>query len=58
MMLLMSEAFLLYGLRLSSSEEGGSVPSARAPIVSMIKFTHNIITKRREEEERMLLCVK
>ena len=51
MMLLMSEAFLLYGLRLSSSEEGGSVPSARAPIVSMIKFTHNIITEYKRGEE-------
>ena len=51
MMLLIREAFLLYGLRLSSSEEGGSVPRARAPIVSMIKFTHSIITEGEGEEE-------
>lgn len=49
MMLLMSDAFLLYGLRFNSSDEGGSVPRARAPIVSMIKFTQSIIT---EEGER------
>ena len=44
MMLLMRLAFLLYGLRLRSSDDGGSVPSARAPIVSMMRFTQSIIT--------------
>ena len=58
MMLLMRLAFLLYGLRLRSSDDGGSVPRARAPIVSMMRFTQSIITisrvrgieKRREIE--------
>ena len=58
MMLLMRLAFLLYGLRLKSSDDGGSVPRARAPIVSMMRFTQSIITisrvrgieKRRENE--------
>ena len=44
MMLLMRLAFLLYGLRLKSSDDGGSVPRARAPIVSMMRFTQSIIT--------------
>ena len=46
MILLINDAFLLYGLRLSSSDEGGSVPRAKAPIVSIIRLTHNIITAR------------
>ena len=46
MMLLIRLAFLLYGLLFNSSDEGGSVPSAKAPMVSMMRFTHNIITDR------------
>ena len=44
MMLLMRLAFLLYGRLLSSSDDGGSVPRARAPMVSMMRLTQSIIT--------------
>mmetsp|Transcript_20244 Transcript_20244/g.29271 ORF Transcript_20244/g.29271 Transcript_20244/m.29271 type:complete len:306 (-) Transcript_20244:198-1115(-) len=37
-------AFLLYGRRHKRAREGSSVPRARAPIVSMMRLTHSIIT--------------
>ena len=42
--LLIRDASLLYGRLLNSDGDGGSVPKAKAPMVSMIKFTHNIMT--------------
>lgn len=44
MMRLMRDAWRLYGRRRSSASVGGSVPSARAPIVSMMRLTHSIMT--------------
>mmetsp|Transcript_6663 Transcript_6663/g.19752 ORF Transcript_6663/g.19752 Transcript_6663/m.19752 type:complete len:207 (-) Transcript_6663:2539-3159(-) len=44
---LMRLASRLYGRRSRSSRVGGSVPRARAPMVSMMRFTQSIITALR-----------
>jgi hypothetical protein len=39
-----NDAVLLYGFLSNKLHDGGSVPNASAPIVSIMRFTHNIMT--------------